>query len=251
MPAVYRERFAPAQMAAHAHVSAARGGRPAHVSSFPWHDPSLTALCVVAEDRPGLLALISEAFVQVGLDVQAAEAYTRRLSPTVASAAPHRAPPNSGTASNGTSEVVDLFWVRRPQGGTITESEVDSLRAHLVDLLSGRRAPTEQLEHLGPADLVTETTVRFIEGDDGLLNVLEVETDDRSGLLYLLSRALFELQVQITTSQVRTTGKRVYDRFTLLELDGSPIDDSRRLEIQVAVLSAIEPMTQIREIRRA
>jgi UTP:GlnB (protein PII) uridylyltransferase len=250
MPAAYRDRFAPAQMAVHAHVSAARGARPAHVGSFPWHDPSLTALCVVADDRPGLLALISEAFVQMGLDIQAAEAYTRRLSPPAATEARSR-PPSSGAASNGTSEVVDLFWVRRPQGGAITESEVDALRAHLVDLLLGRRAPTQQLEPLGPADFVTETTVRFIEGDDGLLNVLEVETDDRSGLLYLLSRALFELQVQITTSQVRTTGKRVYDRFTLLELDGSPIDDSRRLEIQVAVLSAIEPMTQIREIRRA
>lgn len=252
MPTGYRDRYAPAQMAAHAHVSATRGDRPAHVASFPWHDPSLTALCVVAEDRPGLLALISEAFVQVGLDVQAAEAYTRRLSPgTSPEAAPPNAPPSSSTSAHGASEAVDLFWVRLPQGGTITENEVDVLRAHLVDLLSGRRAPSLQLDSLGPADFVTETTVRFIEGDDRLLNVLEVETDDRSGLLLVLSRALFELQVQITTSQVRTSGKRVFDRFTLLELDGSPIDDSRRLEIQVAVLSAIEPMTQIREIRRA
>ena len=240
-----------AQMAAHAHVSATRGERPAHVASFPWHDPLLTALCVVAEDRPGLLALISEAFVQVGLDVRAAEAYTRRLSPDSAREAPPTTPPSSSPSSTGASEAVDLFWVRRPQGGTITENEVEALRVYLVDLLSGRRAPAQQLDSLGPADFVTETTVRFMEGDGGLLNVLEVETDDRSGLLLVLSRALFELQVQITTSQVRTSGKRVFDRFTLLELDGSPIDDSRRLEIQVAVLSAIEPMTQIREIRRA
>jgi UTP:GlnB (protein PII) uridylyltransferase len=148
------------------------------------------------------------------------------------------------------SEAVDLFWVRRMQGGPITETEIENLRVHLIELLSGRRAPS-LLDALGAADFVTETTVRFIVGEDGLLNVLEVETDDRSGLLLVLSRALYELQVQITSSQVRTSGRRVFDRFTLLELDGSPIDDTRRLEIQVAVLSAIEPMTQIREIRRA
>lgn len=256
MPAAYRERYAPAQMAAHALVSAQRGDSPAHVATFPWYDPSLTAVCVVAEDRPGLLALISEAFVQTGIDVQSAEAYTRRLGPTPEGAGrPNGSAeaPGSGkvpTAAAGASEAVDLFWVRRVGGGPVTDEEIEALRVHLVDLLSGRRAPT-QLDTLGAADFVSETTVRFMVGEDGLLNVLEVETDDRSGLLLVLSRALFELQVQITSSQVRTSGKRVFDRFTLLELDGSPIDDTRRLEIQVAVLSAIEPMTQIREIRRA
>lgn len=236
MPASYRDRYAPTQIAAHAHVSAQRGKSPVHVAPFPWHDPTLTALCVVADDRPGLLALISEAFVQSGIDVQAAEVYTRRL------------PAASGAAS---SEAVDLFWVRRGQGGPIAESDVDALRARLSDLLAGRRSSLPPLERLEGRDFVAETTVRFIEGEDGLLNVLEVETDDHSGLLFVLSRALFELEVQITSSQVRTSGKRVFDRFTLVELDGSPIGDERRLEIQVAVLSAIEPMAQTNETRSA
>jgi hypothetical protein len=33
----------------------------------------------------------------------------------------------------------------------------------------------------------------------------------------------------------------VFDRFRLAELDGEPITNPHRLEIQVAVLSAIEP----------
>lgn len=238
MPGSYRDRYAPAQIAAHAHASAQRGTSAVHVAPFPWYDPSLTALCVVADDRPGLLALISEAFVQSGIDVQAAEAYTRRL------------PAGEGTTA-AASEAVDLFWVRRIQGGPITESDVEALRARLVDLLEGRRSSFPPLERLESRDFVAETTVRFIEGEDGLLNVLEVETDDRSGLLFVLSRALFELNVLITSSQVRTSGKRVFDRFTLVELDGSPINAERRLEIQVAVLSAIEPMAQAHQPRSA
>lgn len=200
----------------------------AHVASFPWHDLSVTALCVVADDRPGLLALISSAFLEQGLDVESAEAYTRKRD-------------------DGRLEAVDLFWVRRLGSATVADSDIAGLTATLNELLAGKRSPLPAKETLVEPGFVSETTVRFIEGDDGALNVLEVETDDRSGLLLAVSRALFEMRVQITASQVRTTGRRVYDRFVLLELDGSPIEASRRLEIQVGVITAIEPVPAPRE----
>ncbi len=193
------------------------------MASFPWHDLSVTALCVVADDRPGLLALISSAFLEQGLDVESAEAYTRKRD-------------------DGHLEAVDLFWVRRLGSATVADSDIAGLSATLNELLAGKRAPLPAKETLLEPGFVSETTVRFIEGEDGALNVLEVETDDRSGLLLAVSRALFEMRVQITASQVRTTGRRVYDRFVLLELDGSPIEASRRLEIQVGVITAIEPV---------
>jgi hypothetical protein len=34
----------------------------------------------------------------------------------------------------------------------------------------------------------------------------------------------------------------VFDRFSIVELDGSPISAGRRLEIQVAVLTAVDPV---------
>jgi UTP:GlnB (protein PII) uridylyltransferase len=83
--------------------------------------------------------------------------------------------------------------------------------------------------------------VRFIESDAGQFSTLEVETDDHSGLLQTLASALFQARVQINSSQIRTDGTRVFDRFNILELEGSPISPERRLKIQVAVLGAIEP----------
>ena len=91
-----------------------------------------------------------------------------------------------------------------------------------------------------PGPQSSQTVVRFLEGQDGSLATLEVETDDRSGLLLAISRALFDQRVQIVSSEVRTQGQRVLDRFSLVELDDSPIASARRLEIQVAILSAIE-----------
>jgi [protein-PII] uridylyltransferase len=84
--------------------------------------------------------------------------------------------------------------------------------------------------------------VRFIEGVDGSFATLEVETGDRSGLLLALAQALFQQRVQIVSSKVKTTGTRVFDRFSIVELDGSPISPHRRLEIQVAVLTAVDPI---------
>jgi [protein-PII] uridylyltransferase len=86
--------------------------------------------------------------------------------------------------------------------------------------------------------------VRFIENADGNFSTLEVETGDRSGLLLALSQALYNQRVQIVGSQVKTTGQRVFDRFHIVELDNSPISAARRLEIQVAVLSAVDPVIE-------
>ena len=85
-----------------------------------------------------------------------------------------------------------------------------------------------------------ETRVRFLEDREGMLNMLEVETDDRTGMLLVLSRTLFEQNVQIVSSQVRTEAGRVRDRFEVTELDDSPISPNRRLSLQVAILSAVQ-----------
>jgi [protein-PII] uridylyltransferase len=87
--------------------------------------------------------------------------------------------------------------------------------------------------------------VRFIEDANGALCTLEVETEDRSGLLLSLSRALHAQKAQIVRSEVRTKGGRVFDRFVITEVDGSPVSPGRRLEIQVAVLSAAEPAKRL------
>jgi [protein-PII] uridylyltransferase len=90
--------------------------------------------------------------------------------------------------------------------------------------------------------------VRFIENADGNFSTLEVETGDRSGLLLALSQALYNQRVQIVGSQVKTVNNRVFDRFHIVELDGTAIGASRRLEIQVAVLSAIDPVLERQQV---
>jgi [protein-PII] uridylyltransferase len=229
MPRGYRYVFSPRGIADHARLSRERDGGTARVGRFhSRRDLGAAAICVVAADRPGLLATISAALVAHQLDVVHAEAYTRHVN-------------------EGAYEAVDVFWVRDLQSTNVeqvTDERLAALEHTLVDLIEGRRDLTELTGIARRTDRAYEANVRFIEDDDGQLTTLEVETVDRSGLLLALAQALFEQRVQITRSEVRTEGDRVHDRFVLLELDGSQIQPARRLDIQVAILAAIDPWTE-------
>jgi len=229
LPESYRKNFDRAASVVHARISSLRGTALVGVDSFPSSRPG-TALCVIADDRPGLLATISAALVLARLDVTEAEAYTRRQS-------------------GRPDEAVDVFWVRHDppelRGKPISAETVEALRVTLTGLLTGtvdRARVSEPSLRVPATPSASETVVRFIEGHDGSFATLEVETGDRSGLLLALAQALFQQRVQIVASQVRTTGTRVFDRFSIVEFDGTPISANRRLEIQVAVLSAVDPI---------
>lgn len=228
LPASYRSSFDWAAISEHASISQRRSpGRPAigafYASRLPGH-----ALCIIADDRPGLLATISAALVGERLDVIAAEAYTRRL-------------PNDGR------EAVDIFWVKPlaspGEAQPLSPELLAQLEASLDRLLTehyepgSARIPTQRPQ----ADAtIVETTVRFIEDRQGTLSTLEVEASDRTGLLLVLTRALYEQKLQIVSSSIRTEGGRVRDRFEITELDESPIRPERRLLVQVAVLDAVQ-----------
>lgn len=229
LPDSYRRNFDVRASEAHHAVSSARGDRLAGVGTFPSPRPG-TALCVTAEDRPGLLATISAALVLCRLDVIEAEAYTR-------------------SRDGHADEAVDVFWVRHDpperRNEPVTPEDVATLESTLGGLLEGkvdRNRLSDPAARRPSTPGSVETVVRFIEDREGAFATLEVETGDRSGLLLSLAQALFNQRVQIIGSQVKTNGSRVFDRFSIVELDGSPITASRRLEIQVAVLTAVDPI---------
>jgi [protein-PII] uridylyltransferase len=227
MPAAYRKATAADTVAEHAGVALRRGDDIAYIELLTPTRGAPSTLAVVADDRPGLLATISAAFVLSDIDVIDAEAHTRRTS-------------------GGRAEAVDVFWVKKAgsrEDRPVTPEQITEVQVTLAHLLEGKldRAAASQRASLAPVE-ISETIVRFLESKDGDLSTLEVETDDRSGLLLALAHALFEQNVQIEESEVRTVEGRVFDRFHIVELDGKPINPARRLDIQVAVLSAIQPV---------
>lgn len=242
LPPAYRDKYPVATIEAHARLAQRREGS-VEVGVFE-RLGDLTGVCIVADDRAGLLALISEALVRCDIDVVNAEAFTR-----IVPRRPSSPPKPLGSADDAPRhEAVDLFWLRkleRDRSQPLESQDLERLRTTLEGLLD-RSLPAGTVVAQTGQVAKSESRVRFIDDEEGALSTLEIETEDRSGLLLSVSRALFGQNVQVVRCEVRTdSARRVVDRFKIAERDGSPVGPARRLEIQVAVLSAIEPAKRL------
>ncbi len=224
MPHRYREQFSRAEIQEHARVVLGRGPLPAHAGlcGAARGEP---ALCVVADDLPGLLAAISASLMLEGFDIDEAEAFTRR-------------------STRGKVEAISLFRVRRrrrEEWAPLETADVTAVRETLLEVLGGREALRLQAQALaGTSPGIAETHVRFLDHPAEARLTLELETNDRTGLLLAVSTALFAEGVQIIGSRVRTQGPRAIGRFDLVEADGARIAGTRLQRIQLAVLTAVD-----------
>jgi [protein-PII] uridylyltransferase len=220
----------PESIVEHARAVCARGGRAAHVARVPSRHPGAAELCVVADDRPGLLASIAAALTANRLDVLTAEVYSHPVG--------HE------------REALDLFWVRDRDDGTESVDEIlGTLARDLDEVCSGRVQPADLLgsrvgssspwrERPSPA---VSTEVLFDNRASPLHTVIEVFAKDRAGLLYTLADALHRLGLAIALSKINTEGMRVADVFYVRELDGSKLAaGARQQEIREALGRAVE-----------
>ncbi len=224
MPHRYREQFSRAEIREHARVVLGRGQLPVH-AGLCGAGRGEPALCVVAVDVPGLLSAISASLMLEGFDIDEAEAFTRR-------------------ASRGKAEAISLFRVRRrrrEEWAPLETADVAAVRGTLLEVLGGRDALRLQAQALaGTSPGTAETHVRFLDHPAETRLTLELETNDRTGLLLAVTTALFAEGVQIVGSRVRTHGLRAIGRFDLVEADGDRINGKRLQRIQLAVLTAVD-----------
>jgi [protein-PII] uridylyltransferase len=228
MPEAYRAGHNRESMLDHARLSITRGAAAVAVGTFRSTRHDGLPVCIVTDDRPGLLSFISAALVASGLDVVRAEAYSRETSRGVESAS--------------------LFWLRaagpEPSDSWVAPSDVVLFRTLLLVLLEGTLARGALLQHLrerGKAKSRMGVRVRFVAEDDGHLAAIDVETVDRPGLLFVLTDALTQQRVQIVRSEIRTIRGRAFDRFYVRELDGTGVSRRRETAISSAVLAALSP----------
>jgi [protein-PII] uridylyltransferase len=184
------------------------------------------ALCIVAEDRPGLLSAIAAALVLHKLDVLTALVFSRTL-PT------------------GEGEAVDLLWVRRASASdtdAIGADETESIGEVLGAIVSGKVSAEQialQTTTTPPQAGDPEVLVQFEPVDEGPLASLRVEAADRPGMLLTITLALFQQGTQIVRSLVRTAGGHAFNRFELAEFSGAALSDERREQVRAAVHAAL------------
>jgi [protein-PII] uridylyltransferase len=235
MPERYREVFDMNEAREHAAIVARRGTQPLHVEVWRRLPKGGVILCIVADDRLGLLSFISASLVAQGMDILGAQAYTRVA------------------ANDHPAEAVDFLTVARAGAPhslplPVLKADVTRITETLAQLVTGETTIADVVRRLPPAKPVPKgasTRIRFDDGDGVGLTVLTVETFDRPGLLLVITQALSRAGVQIIASEADTqpTGA-VVDRFTIVESDGTPIGNEKRGRVQMELLVAIEALTR-------
>jgi [protein-PII] uridylyltransferase len=220
MPASYRRAFDPVEVATHAAIVSRRDGKTTHIEAWDELPGRVVAVCIVADDRPGLFARISAALVAHEIDVVRAHGYVRKKE-------------------HEPDEAVDFLWLRRVRRGELTSiadeelEEINELVEALVRDESALEAPVSM-----PPSRGGDTKVLFARDDDGGM-VLTVEATDHPGLLLAVTQTLFRAGLSIVGVRATSEQGRARDRFEIIEHDGSPVTEERALALQVAVLSAV------------
>ncbi len=240
MPEGYVLANEPESIVAHAHVVAERRGRAAHAALVPSRHAQVAELCVVADDRPGLLARMAGAITANRFEVLGAQVYTRAgLGHMWGERGCSTPPPpaENNAADTPHVEAVDLFWIKdRTDGADGVERASPRLVADLVEVCSGaveaadllrRRTGSSSPWRERPSPAVT-TEVLLDDRASSKYTVVEVFAKDRPGLLYTLAQTLHELGLSIYLSKINTEGTKVADVFYVSELDGSKVRPGER-----------------------
>jgi [protein-PII] uridylyltransferase len=227
MPERYLLSNSAAEITAHARVAQRLAGNPVSAALVPSRHADVAelcvvtaagpaaGLCVVTDDRPGLLAAIAAVITAGRLEIHAAQIHSRVLA-------------------NGSVQAVDLFWVRSPDGAEGARDALPKLQRDLEQVVTGRIAPKELLKRKTvsrwsdrPLPMVP-TEVVIDHDASAEHSVIEVLTKDRPGLLFMLAQELHELGVSIGVAKISTEGSRVSDVFYVTEFDGRKLEAGAR-----------------------
>jgi [protein-PII] uridylyltransferase len=177
-------------------------------------------LTVVATDRPGQFGRVAGVLSLNGVDVLEAWAHSEAGKALQV----FRVQAGFGTAPNWMRIQAD---VRRAVDGRL------ALRARLAERAATYRRRTTAARPSAPKVVIDNHTSR-------LATVVEVSTPDGIGLLYRITQALLELDLDIVSAKIQTIGPDAVDAFYVRDRDGAKITDSAHLgEIERAILHGL------------
>jgi [protein-PII] uridylyltransferase len=186
-----------------------------------FHHPGLGSsdLVVVTRDVPGLFSLIAGTLAARNINIISAQIHTRA----------------DGVA-------IDTFQVNDPIGEVVTsathwERTLEALRAVLTGeqsvetLLAQRRAAVRAAPEPTPPKITLNNRL----SDD--YTVIEVKCPDRLGLLYLVTRTLSALALDIASARIATEIDQAFDTFYVNDAKGRKVDEPAAMD---AVRTALE-----------
>ena len=187
---------------------------------------------LVADDRPGLLAMFTAALSAARLDVVGAQIYV-------------------WIDGSGRLRALDLFWVRG-SGAAALETQLSRLDKYLQQLVGGEVDPAELVTRKEAAASLWSTrrmppvkTKVVFDDRASAHTVLEVHTRDRLGLLFHLAHTLQDAGLTIALAKINTEGASIADVFYVTDAAGAKLSDPQRIqEIRSRILATVAKLSE-------
>jgi [protein-PII] uridylyltransferase len=185
-------------------------------------DRDATRACFAMVDHPGLFSRMTGALALVGANVVDARTYTSK----------------DGYATA-------VFWVQDNDGNPYEASRLPRLRKMIQRTLNGEVMAREALKDKDKLKkreraFRVPTTISFDNEGSEIYTIIEVDTRDRPGLLYDLTRTLAESHVYIASAVIATYGEQVVDTFYVKDTFGLKYHaDSKRANLENKLRAAI------------
>jgi len=166
----------------------------------PDHDATRAAFALA--DHPGIFSRLAGALALVGANVVDARTYTSK----------------DGYATA-------VFWVQDAEGHPYESGRLERLRQMILKTLKGEVVAREALKDRDKIkkrerEFKFPTHITFDNEGSDIYTLIEVDTRDRPGLLYDLTRALASANIYIASAVIATYGAQVVDTFYVKDMFG-------------------------------
>jgi [protein-PII] uridylyltransferase len=217
--------FDPDELEFHARLIRRAGERREMLAIDARADPSntLTEIVIYTPDHPGLFSRLAGAISVSNGSIVGAKIFTT----------------TDGYA-------LDVFRVQDASGGPFGDGgRIERLRQTMEKTLKGEILPRAVFAKRMPgrraAAFKTRSRVIFDNEASTVSTVIEVESLDRVGLLYEITRSLFEMGLGISSAIVATYGELAVDVFYIRDIFGHKVTHPERLAaIEARLMKALE-----------
>lgn len=193
----------------------------------PDPDRDATRACFVLPDHPGIFSRLSGALALVGANVVDARTYTS----------------SDGYATS-------VFWIQDANGKPYEQSRLRRLSAMVSKALKGEVVARDALKDRDKfkkreRDFIVPTEITFDNEGSEIYTIIEVDTRDRPGLLYDLTRTISTNNFYIASAVIATYGVQAVDVFYVKDMFGLKIhSENKREALKQKLLDAIERGTE-------
>ncbi|MEM6745051.1 MAG: [protein-PII] uridylyltransferase [Pseudomonadota bacterium] len=202
-----------------------RDAKDAEVASDFARDESrdATRACFYNADHPGVFSRLAGALALAGANVVDARTFTT----------------SDGYACSA-------FWIQAGDGSPYATDRLDRLRRTVDRILKGEVVARDALMpkrkvKRRESEFHVPTRVAFDNASSDIYTVIEVDTQDRVGLLHDLTKALAAANITISSALIATYGEQAVDVFYVKDLFGLKITaESKKTSIETRLRAAIE-----------